>query len=73
MHGSREEDLKCLFLFVFLFVCFFVCFIVFFLPYMGIVTILFSGTVCTNCQYPFDRRPNVKSGEKWSSSFREDI
>ena len=25
-----------------------------------------------NYQYPFDRRLHVKSGEKWSSSFREE-
>ena len=31
------------------------------------------GTMWTNCQYPFDRRPHVKSGENWLSGFREDV
>ena len=25
-----------------------------------------------NCQHPFDKRPHVKSGENWSSGFREE-
>ena len=29
-------------------------------------------TISTNCQYPFYRRLHVKSGENWSSSFREE-
>ena len=29
-------------------------------------------TIWTNWQYPFDRRPNVKSGENCSSDFREE-
>ena len=31
------------------------------------------GTTQTNCQYPFDRKPNVKSGENRSRGFRENI
>ena len=31
------------------------------------------GTIQTNFQYRFDRKPYVKSGDNCSSSFREDI
>ena len=31
------------------------------------------GTIQINCQYPFDRRPHVKSGENCSSGFREEV
>ena len=37
-----------------------------FLPYMGKVAILFNG------MEPLDRRLHVKSGENWSSSFKEE-
>ena len=30
------------------------------------------GTIQTNCQYPFDRRPHVKSCENCSSGFGEE-
>ena len=61
--GSGEEDFKCLF-FVFWF----------FLPYMVNVVILF------NVVEPFKqiinthskKRPRAKSGENWSSGFREE-
>ena len=41
-----------------------------FLPYMDMVAILFNGVKPFE-QYPFDRRPQVKPGENWSSGFRE--
>ena len=46
----------------------------FFLAYLGMAVILFSGTEpFKHCQYRFDRKPYVKSGDNCSSSFREDI
>ena len=30
------------------------------------------GTIYTDCQYPFDRRLHVKSGENWSSGLKEE-
>ena len=35
-----------------------------FLPYMGMVAILFNGckSIQTYYQYPFDKRPRMKSG-----------
>ena len=51
-------------------------FFFFFLPYMGMAAILFNDAEpfeqSNNYQYPFDRRPNVKSIENWSSRFREE-
>ena len=39
---------------------------------MGMAAILFNGVKLyeKKIQYPFDRRPHVKSDSKWSSSFR---
>ena len=39
----------------------------FFLTYMGMMAIFLNGVE------PFDIRAHVKSGENWSSSFREDV
>ena len=27
------------------------------------------STICTNCHYPFNRRPHIKSDENWLSGF----
>ena len=37
---------------------------------MRMAAILFNGVVAFE-QYPFDRRFHVKSGENWSSGFRD--
>ena len=45
-----------------------------FLPYMGMAAILFSDAEpFEQCQHSFERRPHMKSGENWSSSFKEGI
>ena len=42
-------------------------------PFEQIVNIpLTEDPMWTNCQYSFDRRPHVKSGENCSSSFKEE-
>ena len=45
----------------------------FFLSYMGMAAVLLNDAEpFEQCQHPFDRRPHVKSGKKWSSGFREE-
>ena len=45
-----------------------------FSPYMGMAAILSIGAEPFEViDHPFDRRPHVKSGENWPSSFKEEI
>ena len=41
------------------------------LPYTGMAVMLF-GTIWTNWQYSFNRRPHMKFGENCLSGFREE-